>query len=458
MPERVRRGSVTELPPDAKRSRRKSTVGDDGVVSKTRRRRKSVLGDDADLLNVALDQVEASELARLGIGDRQKRMVIIREKRRLVMDTPWAEGRKALLRKLEASLRTKASSSIFKREKKSKGEKKYLQEMKIKDVKFQGELLEKRKQGYGFQVWPIPPLGTGDRYWGTWDDDEMDGVGVFAWFEGDIYIGQIRRNVIHGFGTYVYSYEEQWSGDKYSGEYRDGKKYGYGVYEYDDGGIYCGGFMNNRFHGMGMFVWPNNDKYQGQYSNDEMKGSGVLLYAKTQNRYEGEFCKNQVNGFGTLTSPDGSRFRGRFVSGTKQGCGVHNSAEGDVYKGAWKDGNKEGWFVVYNDFTRGAVKRKERYEAGQLVEEGAWTKGDWLPFESEPEMAAAEARGTTLAAADLGGLIKRGINMGFKAARKGTRAYKEADEAAKKSMTIMKHRAKEEAGGGAGKEKKKQQD
>ena len=59
------------------------------------------------------------------------------------------------------------------------------------------------------------------------------------------------------FGTYIFGQNSDWAGDKYVGEYKDGKYHGQGTYTFADGRKDRGYYMNGEYvpdicEGMGL--------------------------------------------------------------------------------------------------------------------------------------------------------------------------------------------------------------
>ena len=66
--------------------------------------------------------------------------------------------------------------------------------------------------------------------------------GTYTWANGDKYIGEYKDGKGHGQGTYTWA-----NGDKYIGEHKDGKKHGQGTYTFANGKKNNGYFMNNEY-------------------------------------------------------------------------------------------------------------------------------------------------------------------------------------------------------------------
>lgn len=79
---------------------------------------------------------------------------------------------------------------------------------------------------------------------------------------------------INGQGTEIYS-----SGDKYVGEFKDGKRSGQGMYIYANGTRDIGEFKNGEMNGQGTKIWANGNKYVGEFKDDKPDGEGTFTKA-----------------------------------------------------------------------------------------------------------------------------------------------------------------------------------
>ena len=84
-------------------------------------------------------------------------------------------------------------------------------------------------------------------------------------------------------------------GDKYVGEYKDGKTHGQGTYTWANGNKYVGEFKDDKRHGQGTYTWANGDKYVGEYKDDKRLGQGTYTWANGD-KYVGEFKDNREVG------------------------------------------------------------------------------------------------------------------------------------------------------------------
>jgi hypothetical protein len=67
---------------------------------------------------------------------------------------------------------------------------------------------------------------------GAFENNEMNGEGVYTWSNGEAYTGRFKIDKMSGEGTYTYT-----NGVKYSGSFKDGKKHGAGVLTTESGEI-----------------------------------------------------------------------------------------------------------------------------------------------------------------------------------------------------------------------------
>jgi hypothetical protein len=105
-------------------------------------------------------------------------------------------------------------------------------------------------------------------------NDESKWSNCFAnttYQDGDKYIGDYKNGRRHGNGTYFSLADDQWKGDKYVGEFKDGKFSGQGTYYH---------LADNKWKGM---------KYVGEWNNDKKNGRGIDYKADGQISLSGLF-------------------------------------------------------------------------------------------------------------------------------------------------------------------------
>jgi len=169
-------------------------------------------------------------------------------------------------------------------------------------------------------------------------EDELPMVfGAVTDSVGNRYVGQFKNGKRHGYGTYHFV-----SGDSYEGEYAKGLRQGFGTYRFKGGDSYVGYFENGKYDRWGTYFFKNGDKYFGQYAN------------------------GQRNGQGTLARADGERYEGEFKNGKRHGLGRCFFKNGEFYAGAWKNNEPDGWGSYHykgkapvSDRTKGVIQPKE---------------------------------------------------------------------------------------------------
>ena len=124
-------------------------------------------------------------------------------------------------------------------------------------------------------------------------------------FKGDKYVGEFKDGKRNGQGTYFFLAENEFKGDKYVGEFNDDKKNGQGTYTFADGDKYVGESKDDKKNGQGTFTFANGEKYVGEYKDDKYNGQGTYTFADGE-KYVGEFKDDKYNGRGIYYSANGS--------------------------------------------------------------------------------------------------------------------------------------------------------
>ena len=71
----------------------------------------------------------------------------------------------------------------------------------------------------------------------------------------------------NGYG--VYKFSDDWEGDIYKGNFKDGKRHGYGTYYWSEGSKYEGNWSNGNQHGEGKYTFADGEVTEGEWSNGE---------------------------------------------------------------------------------------------------------------------------------------------------------------------------------------------
>ena len=121
----------------------------------------------------------------------------------------------------------------------------------------------------------------------------------------------------------------------WSGACVDGKGSGKGVAVWRGSygnTMYRGSFLNGKRHGHGIYFFANGNRYVGDYRDGKMQGRGAFTWFMRRH-YKGEYRNGKPHGHGTLIFRGGSRYEGQWREGcflggrqiwantTKKACG-----------------------------------------------------------------------------------------------------------------------------------------
>ena len=101
--------------------------------------------------------------------------------------------------------------------------------------------------------------------------------GTYLWANGDKYVGEWQNGKRHGQGTVTFGKKSKWAGDKYVGGYKAGKQHGQGTYTWADGGKYVGDFKDGKRTGQGIKTWSSGEEYVGEYKDGKRSGKGIFI-------------------------------------------------------------------------------------------------------------------------------------------------------------------------------------
>lgn len=113
------------------------------------------------------------------------------------------------------------------------------------------------------------------------------------------------------------------NGDKYEGEWNNGKEDGHGMivftnsYKPNGKGImyfskenkYEGEFKDGRPNGKGIMYYSNGDNYEGEWKYGKKNGYGTMVFSNSsiKKTYEGQWYADLMCGYGTITYNDGDK-------------------------------------------------------------------------------------------------------------------------------------------------------
>lgn len=113
-------------------------------------------------------------------------------------------------------------------------------------------------------------------------------------------------------------------------------------YKYQDGTRFYGQFVDGKpLDGRGSMIYTSGNRYDGQYANGRRNGCGTFTFANGR-RYIGEFKDDLFSGRGTWLLENGDRYMGDFEYNKCNGEGVFIFANGSSKSGVWQQGRLVG--------------------------------------------------------------------------------------------------------------------
>ena len=196
----------------------------------------------------------------------------------------------------------------------------------------------------------IVNFGQGDKYVGEFKNGKSDGFGIDYYLNGDQYEGDYKNNLYEGYGIFYYL-----TLDRYEGEFKNGKAEGYGTFYNSNGNKYEGEFKNGIKDGYGIEYYPNGTIYEGEFFNDLKDGFGITY--NNEEIYIGEYYNDLKDGLGIIYYPNGDKYKGEFKEGLREGYGQYYFFEGDIYEGDFKKDLMEGYGII--KYSNGDVYKGE---------------------------------------------------------------------------------------------------
>lgn len=129
-----------------------------------------------------------------------------------------------------------------------------------------------------------------------------------------------RSGKISGVGRLIWRFEGKPAYDPasifavYRGAMKDGRPEGEGAYFDRTGVSYKGGWKNALMDGFGTLTLPNGDEYSGQMRAGKAQGPGRYVDV-TGEIFEGTFADGERAEIGTTTLPNGNSYRSSWIAG-----------------------------------------------------------------------------------------------------------------------------------------------
>ena len=143
---------------------------------------------------------------------------------------------------------------------------------------------------------------------------------------------------------------------RYVGTVSDWKPDGYGTGHYYTGETYTGGWKDGKLSGRGRYTFTDGQFYDGEFENDDFISGTALVYFE-----------------------DGARYEGGIRDYLLHGHGKYRIADGTVYEGEFRDNKLRGQFTV--TYPSGETETKVFGEAGYITVNGKTFLEEVVPKE-----------------------------------------------------------------------------
>lgn len=130
------------------------------------------------------------------------------------------------------------------------------------------------------------------------------------------------------------------NGDRYKGEFKDGRQSGKGKFVYKNlktqsgdkmNATYEGSWKAGKRHGKGIMQWGDGSEFHGDWINDNRVKGRMIMVDGTE--YVGTFKDDYFHGRGKIYLPDGKIFEGECFEGVCMQIGTIYYQNGDIYTG-----------------------------------------------------------------------------------------------------------------------------
>lgn len=216
-------------------------------------------------------------------------------------------------------------------------------------------------------------------------------LGEVNYKNGDKFAGNFKDGRPCGKGEMIYKFSipsahgiEAPDESTYSGEWKAGKREGRGVMKWQNDGSMYRGLWKNDMRENGEMRMANGNIYIGGFKNDKFHGMGRLLIANTGLIFEGLFNLGVCSPVGKLLYINGDMYYGQHKSFSREGEGKLVSFDSSIYEGKWEQDrrNGKGRFVSANTGdvyigeyieSKRSGRGRQLYQATGEIYDGEWS-------------------------------------------------------------------------------------
>jgi len=218
-----------------------------------------------------------------------------------------------------------------------------------------GDIRQGKKQGYGIYIASngkkIPNCHGAKYYVGYWTDDIINGVGICYDKKGKpIYFDEFNdgkptetypSNDL--LSSHMFLTKDLKDGKTYIGEIYDGEMGGVGIYAWENGDIWIGNLQNDFRYGRGISIASDGNLETGLW-NDLFDGFDPTEMNPSQTGEE--ILKQIISNYPTFSFSNGDKLKGQVLAGNISKMSAYLfSNDGCMYFGEWQWGTRNGYGI-----------------------------------------------------------------------------------------------------------------
>ena len=190
-------------------------------------------------------------------------------------------------------------------------------------------------------------FSNGDKYIGKWENGNSNGQGILKWK----FVGKY-----HGEGVVISidgsEFETEWIAEKLPEQQLipvkpdwDSEKHKKDTtIIYANGDKYIGQWKDGKSNGPGSLIYPNGDKYKGEWKNGKKHGIGVTISKDGKIIEEGAYKDGKKEGLWVIFYENGQKqIELTYIDGKKEGftTGWHDNGK------VWYEGTYNGKILIF---------------------------------------------------------------------------------------------------------------